>query len=522
MSDLHGKLSVKRLYGLVNIGEGRPRGDLQAKTITPTRSQQVVTPDSEYYGLSHVTVEAVTLQDKTVTPGTSTQVVEPDDGSTGLGTVTVLAAPLQQKTVVPAVQAQEVTPDAGYYGLEKVTVAETPLQAITITPSYEKQYIVPDDEHIGFSSITVGAMEDIGGGSGGGGDNYGSADDLPFGDEYTDGDVPTGDYDYTDDGDYIPGIPDGDHQVLFDTELKETTTLSFRAEFLWEPNNTVLGGYGEFDYQIVTTMPCRGYIVKGTLIYGKPPYSYCHQASLWLAFTGQVGTIKVKETTAENWSDYGGDGVATATGTFKEVNMSFNTTEDHPDNTWVVSGAPCFDVGIFSGSTKEEVENAYHNAAAAIFDSYESGEIQQYVAVVSESQIRSDGSVINNVDGSSMSIYELDTKGDNTWKLVGTTDGRDYLVQSFTPVWNSGEILDMSGESVIQNPSADPVPEMTGGMVANPLDRNETYTIEGNSLNALVGAAQKVVGSTEPMTPTQAATALEDYYNQPKAEEVLW
>lgn len=69
---------------------------------------------------------------------------------------------------------------------------------------------------------------------------------------------------------------------------------------------------------------------------------------------------------------------------------------------------------------------------------------------------------------------------------------------------------------------SDPVPEKKPGTQAVPAEYEEAYEISGASAYSLMSATQKITGITEPMTPTQAANALVDYYNQPKAEEVLW
>lgn len=65
---------------------------LQEKTVTPTESQQVVTPDSGYDGLSQVTVGAIQTEEQTVTPTTAEQEVTPTSGSY-LTKVTVSAIP---------------------------------------------------------------------------------------------------------------------------------------------------------------------------------------------------------------------------------------------------------------------------------------------------------------------------------------------------------------------------------------------------------------------------------------------
>lgn len=125
MPKLYGKITVKRLAGVVKIvpgGSGAGGGTMQEKTVSPSTAAQTVTPDGGFSGLSRVYLEAVALQDKSVKPGTAAQAVAPDEGYLGLGQVLVGAAPLQNKTIQASKETQAAGPDAGFYGLSHVIV----------------------------------------------------------------------------------------------------------------------------------------------------------------------------------------------------------------------------------------------------------------------------------------------------------------------------------------------------------------------------------------------------------------
>ena len=132
---------------------------LQSKTATPTKSQQNITPDSGYFGLSDVTIAAIpeayqdtssvtatagdvltgkvfVTADGTVTPGemvnngavnktldvTTITYTIPKGYHSGSGKVKIV---LETKNVTPTKSAQEVTPTAGKV-LSKVTVGAIP------------------------------------------------------------------------------------------------------------------------------------------------------------------------------------------------------------------------------------------------------------------------------------------------------------------------------------------------------------------------------------------------------------
>lgn len=142
----------------VSIFAGAGATKMQEKAVTPSESQQVITPDETYDGLSKVTVGAISKtyvgsgvtkkSAATYTPGTSNQTIGANQYLSGAqtikgdsnlvagnirsgvsifgvtGTVVAASSPnLQAKTVTPGTSSQTVRPDNGYDGLSQVVVS---------------------------------------------------------------------------------------------------------------------------------------------------------------------------------------------------------------------------------------------------------------------------------------------------------------------------------------------------------------------------------------------------------------
>lgn len=96
--------------------------NLQSKTATPTTSQQVITPDNNYDGLSQVTVNAIQTETKTVKSSSSSQTVTPTSGKF-INEITVEALDLETKSVTPTTSAQTITPTSGKDGISQINVS---------------------------------------------------------------------------------------------------------------------------------------------------------------------------------------------------------------------------------------------------------------------------------------------------------------------------------------------------------------------------------------------------------------
>lgn len=174
-------------------GSYSPSFQLQSKNATPSGSEQTITADTGYDGLSQVKIAAISMQAKSVTPSASQQEITPASGYNGLSKVTVAgdadliasnikkdvnifgvigtynpSFQLQSKSVTITTNgSQTITPDVDKDGLSSVAVtvnvpAVTPnLQTKNATPSASAQTITPDAGYDGLASVIMAGDADL-------------------------------------------------------------------------------------------------------------------------------------------------------------------------------------------------------------------------------------------------------------------------------------------------------------------------------------------------------------------------
>lgn len=184
--------------GVVSGVAGGGNYNLQEKSVTPTKSQQNVTPDSGYYGLSGVTVAAIPSNYNDTSAVTAAaadvlanKVIVGADGSTISGTMPANGAvtktldatsnnqsytvpkgyhngngkvsiSLETKTATPTKSAQDITPTSGKV-LSKVTVAAIPAEYITTTDATAAAGEILDGETAYVNGVKVeGSMPNNG------------------------------------------------------------------------------------------------------------------------------------------------------------------------------------------------------------------------------------------------------------------------------------------------------------------------------------------------------------------------
>ncbi len=146
--------------GTVSGVKGGGNYTLQGKSVTPTKAQQNITPDSGYYGLSEVTVGAIPENYQDVSPVTAaagdvlaTKVIVDKTGKSIAGTMPNNGAVTQTISVA----TPSYTIPAGYHsGTGKVSV--TP-ETKTATPTKSAQDITPTSGKV-LSKVTVNPIPD--------------------------------------------------------------------------------------------------------------------------------------------------------------------------------------------------------------------------------------------------------------------------------------------------------------------------------------------------------------------------
>ena len=144
--------------GTVSGVAGGGSYNLQSKTVTPTKQQQSITPDSGYYGLSDVTVNAIpqAYQDVSSVTATAPDVLSGKVFVTAAGAVTT-GTMANNGAVNKTLTAQEqsYTIPAGYHS-GKGSVSISP-ESKTATPTKSQQTISPTTGKV-LTSVTVEAI----------------------------------------------------------------------------------------------------------------------------------------------------------------------------------------------------------------------------------------------------------------------------------------------------------------------------------------------------------------------------
>ena len=158
---------------------------LQSKNVSPSTASLTIRPDEEYYGLSQVTINAVTAAIDANIIASNIKSGVTILGVTG--TVKEGGTIQSNKSATPTTSLQSITPDTGYDGLAKVTIAavtsaidanitagniksgvtilgvtgnvtQGSFTTSTISPSTLSQTVSPTSPYNGFSSVTVEAV----------------------------------------------------------------------------------------------------------------------------------------------------------------------------------------------------------------------------------------------------------------------------------------------------------------------------------------------------------------------------
>lgn len=141
--------------GTVSGVAGGGNYNLQSKTVTPTKKQQAITPDSGYYGLSDVTVGAIPEAYQDVSSVTAAagdvltgKIIVTADGKVTTGTMANNGAVSKTLTV----KEPSYTVPKGYHaGTGTVSIST---ETKTVTPAAEQQTVSPTEGKV-LSAVTV-------------------------------------------------------------------------------------------------------------------------------------------------------------------------------------------------------------------------------------------------------------------------------------------------------------------------------------------------------------------------------
>lgn len=144
--------------GTVSGVAGGGNYKLQSKSVTPTKQQQAITPDSGFYGLSDVTVSAIPAAYQDVSSVTAAagdvltgKVIVTSDGRVTTGTMTNNGA---VSKVLTAGEASYTIPKGYHSGSGTVSIST---ETKTATPITSQQIISPAEGKL-LSSVTVEAI----------------------------------------------------------------------------------------------------------------------------------------------------------------------------------------------------------------------------------------------------------------------------------------------------------------------------------------------------------------------------
>ncbi len=162
MPTIEGREVTPGKYQNVIPGENYLNGDIvilpvpsEEKTVTPSESEQVITPEAGKY-IKQVTVGAILTEQKEVTPSESEQVITPEAGKY-IKQVTVGAIQTEAKEITAGTNDVVENATEGKY-IKQVTVKPTPSEEKTVTPSEEVQEILPSEGKL-LAKVNVNAIQ---------------------------------------------------------------------------------------------------------------------------------------------------------------------------------------------------------------------------------------------------------------------------------------------------------------------------------------------------------------------------